>query len=866
MVKCRFFTSDSNGRRAAWRRCAWIRGVFVLAICFPSAACLAQLGNTPWPKALGNSGNSGQGFGYGTTNKLKWSRAFGIGATGNSAPAIGADGTVYIGCADSNLYALSGATGVLKWKYPTGGPVNSSPAVGLDGTVYFASTDSKIYAVTSAGGPRWTYALTGDYGQSPALGSDGTLYIGTAGGEVLALDGATGSLQWSFNTGGSIQCVPAIGPDGTVYITSGTQDIYALDGPTGVVQWTFDAGGQLTSPVVGPDGTVYVGSSNDSLYAIDGPSGKVAWSYATHASVAGTPAIGFDGVVYFGSGDIVYALNSASGKPAWTFSASGPVVSAPLIGLDGTVYIGSLDNNMYALNGATGAQVWAYASGGVQTGPAMGADGTLYFSTFDADFYALASAYVPPTPTTVGLSSNSILGGSSVTGAVTLTAVAPYGGAVVALSSGNAAAIVPANVSIAAGQTSASFTVQTSTVGASVSAAITAKLNGGTATATLTVGPVSLESLSLSPVAVTGGSPSTGTVFLNSPAPTGGLQIALQSYYGSATVPSTVTVAAGAVSATLAISTKAVGYQEIDIIVATLNMQATSAVLVIEPASLAAVTVSPSTVSGSSTAQGAVSLTGAAGPGGLAISLGSSSSAAKVPANVIVPAGQTFVDFPVQTGAVFSNQTVTLKAVEGAISVSTSLTVTPEVLKGLKLAPSSVTGGSSVIATIAIVANAPAGGVSVKLSCNQSAAVVPATVNIAAGRSSATFAVNTIVVGAQTTAQISATFGADTTTASLTIVPPSLTSVSLRPTTVKGGASASGTVSMAGLAPAGGVQVALTSGGIAATVPTSVTIPAGKSSVAFSVTTTAVAVTTSTTITATLGSSVKTANLTIKGG
>ena len=42
----------------------------------------------------------------------------------------GADGTVYIGANDNNLYALDGLKGTLKWNFTTGNVVYSSPAIG----------------------------------------------------------------------------------------------------------------------------------------------------------------------------------------------------------------------------------------------------------------------------------------------------------------------------------------------------------------------------------------------------------------------------------------------------------------------------------------------------------------------------------------------------------------------------------------------------------------------------------------------------------------------------------------------------------------------------------------------------------------
>jgi len=61
----------------------------------------------------------------------------------HSSPAIGSDGTVYIGSKDKKLYALSGKSGDKLWEFETGNQVYSSPAIGPDGTVYVGANDKK---------------------------------------------------------------------------------------------------------------------------------------------------------------------------------------------------------------------------------------------------------------------------------------------------------------------------------------------------------------------------------------------------------------------------------------------------------------------------------------------------------------------------------------------------------------------------------------------------------------------------------------------------------------------------------------------------------------------------------------------------
>jgi hypothetical protein len=90
-----------------------------------------------------------------------------------------------------------------------------------------------------------------------------------------------------------------------------------------------------------------------------------------------------------------------------------------------------------------------------------------------------------------------------------------------------------------------------------------------------------------------------------------------------------------------------------------------------------------------------------------------------------------------------------------------------------------------------------------------------------------------------------------------------LASVSVNPTSVKGGTSPTGTVTLAAPAPAGGVSVELWTNGTPAFVPVSVSIPAGSTTGTFSVTTTTTTTSMQAMITAFYNGMSKTANLTV---
>ena len=71
---------------------------------------------------------------------------------------LGSDGTVYVyvydEAPDKKLYAINGKSGVKLWEFETESGVRSSPAIGSDGTVYVGSKDKKLYAIkTESKGP-----------------------------------------------------------------------------------------------------------------------------------------------------------------------------------------------------------------------------------------------------------------------------------------------------------------------------------------------------------------------------------------------------------------------------------------------------------------------------------------------------------------------------------------------------------------------------------------------------------------------------------------------------------------------------------------------------------------------------------------
>ena len=101
-----------------------------------------------------------------------------------SSPAV-ADGKLYIGSIDRNVYALDAASGQLVWNYTTQDLVRSSPAV-ADGKLYIGSRDHNIYALNAANGELiWNYTTDNFVYSSPTV-ADGKVYVGSWDGKVYA--------------------------------------------------------------------------------------------------------------------------------------------------------------------------------------------------------------------------------------------------------------------------------------------------------------------------------------------------------------------------------------------------------------------------------------------------------------------------------------------------------------------------------------------------------------------------------------------------------------------------------------------------------------------------------------------------------
>lgn len=337
----------------------------------------------------------------------------------SSSPAV-ADGSVFVASYDGKFYAFDAKTGTLKWKFSTGGerrfeakglhgfePKNQtiadpfdvylSSAVVAQGAVYFGSGDGNLYALGAASGElRWKLQ-TGDVVHSSPAYADGVLYFGSWDSFFYAVDAATGKEKWRFHGGEDplvhnqvgFQSSPAV-VDGVVYTGCRDANLYAIDAATGQEKWKFGNEGSwvISSPAVA-QGKVFFATSDSSLYhVVEAATGKSVLRQKSKAYTFSSPSIAGDVVLVgvlngsveardLNTGDLLWSFRTETSKrnDGWLLTSDGklngpmvftsvwrekPIVeadrqfaiggifSSPLIA-KGVIYFGSTDGYLYAL-------------------------------------------------------------------------------------------------------------------------------------------------------------------------------------------------------------------------------------------------------------------------------------------------------------------------------------------------------------------------------------------------------------------------------------------------------------------------------------------------------------------------------------
>lgn len=222
------------------------------------------------------------------TLELKWAFAFPGAARARSQPAV-TDKAIFTGSADGRVYALSPESGCIWWTFDADSEVRSAPTLGADGRLYFGDFNANVYAIDATSGRLAWKRSVHDHPAGTITGSvtlhGGRLFVPLSSTEVVsamngdyacctfrggvaALDARTGKPVWRMYTtepsrpqGRNRKGVTRLGPSGAPVWSAPT-----IDARRGLLY--IGTGENYSSPA---------NDRSDSIIAVDLRTGAVRW-------------------------------------------------------------------------------------------------------------------------------------------------------------------------------------------------------------------------------------------------------------------------------------------------------------------------------------------------------------------------------------------------------------------------------------------------------------------------------------------------------------------------------------------------------------------------------------------------------------
>jgi outer membrane protein assembly factor BamB len=352
-------------------------------------------------------GNSGSGSENINVTRWKWTFDGAAGAI-RSGPAIGAEGTVYLGTNASSsgkVFALT-PEGTLRWESPVGAVVGGPVVGAFDGgteLVYVganSANEGTLYALHGGdGGTRQTCnAPNGAFEGGLALGKTTTAQVETA---VSVYNSNTGAIIVGIRPGASVPCPliesPATGEQIPV-ITAGTPVVMQNDsiffagsasGAPKITSYAFGSGVPRNSWPVNPPavtrslalvGSDLIGGAAATDFVAGGlfkipqegaadvtrlfPAGT-AWSSRVFSLAVGS-ALETPDNVFFGSeptGSINFHRLNLTSAAVQTASSSPAIRATPVVGVNGNVYTATTNGTVRAWSADTLSPQWTLSPG-----------------------------------------------------------------------------------------------------------------------------------------------------------------------------------------------------------------------------------------------------------------------------------------------------------------------------------------------------------------------------------------------------------------------------------------------------------------------------------------------------------------------
>ncbi len=284
--------------------------------------------------------------------------AFRYNSNATFSSPIYANGKIFVGSGDKNLYCFDAETGNILWTYETDGAITHAPTYD-NGKIYFGSVDGYFFCLDENNPQKyfWRYITYSKIYVSPLVIGN-IVYFASENGLVYAFDKITGKEVWNtpFLTQGKINSAIA-GDDTSIFFISQDGNLYAVHPLTGSLLWKKIVGPNVKSTPVIKENYVYILNNMGQLLAIDRTTRNQDWYYNLGQDTNTTPAISGDLAIILGKNGKIACVDLKTGKARWERTLSGSFDTSPVV-TDKYIFVGDSASTLYMLSIENGTTSW----------------------------------------------------------------------------------------------------------------------------------------------------------------------------------------------------------------------------------------------------------------------------------------------------------------------------------------------------------------------------------------------------------------------------------------------------------------------------------------------------------------------------
>jgi outer membrane protein assembly factor BamB len=188
-------------------------------------------------------------------------------------------GCIYVTSMDHKVYSVDAGTGRELWlSQDLGGALVGTPAVGPDGTLYVGTFGKELIALDATNGSiKWRFTTQNWVWAGPALANN-TLYFGDLSGYFYALNAADGTSLWRIQPQNAIVDTPVVSGD-NLYFTTEADTLYTVGTAGNIINSKVIGGVIYSSPIIVGDTILIAPTGFTSLLVAVNLNGNQKWMF-----------------------------------------------------------------------------------------------------------------------------------------------------------------------------------------------------------------------------------------------------------------------------------------------------------------------------------------------------------------------------------------------------------------------------------------------------------------------------------------------------------------------------------------------------------------------------------------------------------